>query len=138
MNTLEALRNDGFDPEQHGALRCPISRRARAVFLTGQDHQGCLRPLVVFGRIEDEALLPGRSREVAGKPAFDAIEQQIFQANIGEGASNHHFVVSTPGAIGVEVQPVNTVALQIVAGGAIRPNGPGRGNVVGGHRIAQQ
>ena len=70
--------------------------------------------------------------------AFPVRGHFIANADVGEGAAHHYFVVAAPGAVGVELGHIDAVLLQVLPGGAVRLDGTSRGDVVGGHRIAQQ
>src|SRR5690606_17685188 len=52
--------------------------------------------------------------------------------------AGHDAVVSAPGTVGVEILRRNTFFLQVFAGGAVRRDASGRGDVVRGDGIAQQ
>ncbi len=47
-------------------------------------------------------------------------------------------MVAATGAVGVEVRHIHSVLLQVLTGRAVGLNGAGGGDVVGGHRVAQQ
>ena len=55
-----------------------------------------------------------------GHAAFDAGHHLVLDADIGEGAAHHHFVIAAPRAIGVEVDGGDAVLDQIFAGRARR------------------
>ena len=61
----------------------------------------------------------------------------IAQADVGEGAAHHHFVVAAARAVGIEVLGLDAVRDQIFSGGAIRLNRAGGRDVVGGDAVAQ-
>ncbi|SRN40766.1 Uncharacterised protein [Shigella flexneri] len=44
-------------------------------------------------------------------PPFNARHHFITDANIGEGAAHHHFMVTTPRTVGVKVFSLNTPTL---------------------------
>ncbi len=46
-------------------------------------------------------------------------------------------MVTAPGTVGVEVDRLHVVALQVMARRAVGLDGAGRGDVVGGHRVAE-
>src|SRR5699024_3596514 len=85
--------------------------------------------------IEDALRLP--VGQVSGVTALDAGHEFIPQAHVGERAPDHHLVVTAPGTVGVEVLDLHAVILQVLAGRRVGPDGPGRGNVVGGDRVPQ-
>src|SRR3546814_20765980 len=57
--------------------------------------------------------------------------------DVGEGAAHHDLVVAAPGAVGVVFRGRNLVVAQVDAGGGGRLDRAGRGNVVGGDRVAE-
>ena len=70
--------------------------------------------------------------------AFAVRRHGVADADVGEGAAHHHFVVAAAGSIGVEVRHVHGLLLQVFAGRARRLNGAGGRDVVGRHGIAEQ
>ena len=73
--SLEALRDDRLDAEQHRALGGPVARGAGAVFRAGENHQRRAFLLVAHGRVVDGICSPSgrctrdsrpRPREPAG------------------------------------------------------------------------
>ncbi len=116
MDTLERLGDDGLDAEQVGALGSPVTRRAVAIFDTGEDHQRHAFGLVLHGRIVDRFLFLGRV--VDGVATFLAVraEHVVADADVGEGAAHHHFVVAATRAVLVEVGNADMVLKQVGAG----------------------
>ncbi|MNY36777.1 hypothetical protein D3C86_1712860 [compost metagenome] len=115
MDTLEGLRDDGLDAEQVGALRSPVARRAVAVFDAGEDDERNALFLVLHGGVVDRHLF--LRRIVDGVATFLAVraEHVVADADIGEGAAHHHFMVATARAVLVEVGHGNAVLRQIGA-----------------------
>ena len=73
-----------------------------------------------------------------GDAALGAGGQQVAQADVGESAAHHHFVVAAARAVRVEVLWLHAVFLQISAGGGVGLDGAGGRDVVGGHRVPQK
>jgi hypothetical protein len=61
----------------------------------------------------------------------------VLDADVGEGAAHHHFVVATARAIAVEVGLGDLMFHQPFTGGAVGLDVAGGADVVGGDRIAQ-
>jgi hypothetical protein len=78
-----------------------------------------------------------RRREVLGHAAFDLGRDPVLDADIGEGAAHHDFVVAATGAVAVELGRLDAVTGQIDAGGRGLLDRTGRRNVVGGDRVAE-
>ena len=57
--------------------------------------------LVEHGRVVDRHRLAGR--RVPGEAALDIVEHAVADADVGEGAAHHHFVVAAARAVAVEV-----------------------------------
>ncbi len=74
--------------------------------------------------------------EIFGDAAFGAGGEEIFQADVGEGAAGHDAVVAAAGAVLVEVDGADAVLHQVFAGGAVLLDRAGGGNVVGGDAVA--
>ena len=123
-------------PSKAGALGRPIPARTRAVLLARHHHQGRTLPLVAHGRIVNAQNFPRRPMNAVA--ALPVRGHFIANADVGEGAAHHHFVVAAPGPVGVELGHIHAMLLQVLPGGAVRLNGASRGDVVGGHRVAQQ
>ena len=137
MNALERFGDDRAHAEQAGALGRPVARRARAVFLSAQHDQRNVLLRVVLRGVVDERLLTVFG-EVAGVTAGHVIEQLVAQADVGERAADHHLVVAAPRAVGVVVLLVHAVLVEVLRGRRTRLDAARGGDVVGGHRIAQQ
>ncbi|MNF74443.1 hypothetical protein D3C84_564740 [compost metagenome] len=73
-----------------------------------------------------------------GIAAFLAAKHLVLDADVGEGAAHHHLVVAAACAIGVEVGRCHAEALQVEAGRRAGLDAAGRGDVVGGDRVAEQ
>src|SRR5690606_34979127 len=106
---------------------------ARAIFLARDDYQRGAVAFVVHGGVVDGHYLAG----VAGHAAFYAGDHFVLDADVREGAAHHDVVVASAGAIGIEVLAADLVLLEEDARGAVRLDAAGRGDVVGGDRIAQ-
>jgi hypothetical protein len=119
-----------------GALGRPVARGPRAVLLAGEDDERDAGLLVGLGRVVDRRLL-ATGEEVAGEATLDAVEQEVLQADVGEGAADHHLVVAATRAVGVEVLAVDAVLGQVLAGRAVGLDRTGRADVVGRHRVAE-
>src|SRR3984957_26132 len=134
MDTFVAFCDDGIDSEQAWSLRCPVAGGAGAVFFSGEDDERDAVGLVFLGGVEDRHFLIGG--KVAGESAFE-VDEFVAQADVGEGAADHDFVIAAAGAVGVEVGGLDAVLLQIFSGGAIFFDGAGGGDVVGGDAVAE-
>src|SRR5690606_24630954 len=75
--------------------------------------------------------------EVLGDAALDVRGDLVADADVGEGAAHHDFVVAAAGAVAVEVQRVDAVVGQILTGGRGLLDRTGRRDVVGGDRVAE-
>ena len=84
--------------------------------------------------VEDRHL--GVRRQVAGESAF-GLHQPVTQADVGEGAAHHHFVIAAAGAVGVEVGGLHAVFLQIFSGGTVFLDRSCGRDVVGGDAVAE-
>ncbi len=135
MDALEGLRQDGAHPEQVGALGRPVARRAHAVVLAGEHHQGSPRPAVRLGGLVHR--LDHAVGEVGGQASLGARGQAVADAGVGEGAPDHDPVVAPARPVGVEVGGSHSQGDQVPAGGRGGVDRPGGADVVGGHRVAQ-
>ena len=94
VNALEAFRQYRFDPQQVGTFGGPVAARAGAVFLAGDHHQRRAFLLVAHRRVVDRQLLA--TGHVQGVATFFARQHFVADADVGEGAAHHHFMVATP------------------------------------------
>ena len=81
--------------------------------------------------------MPVAFGEQAGDAAFGAGGELVAQADVGEGAAHHDFVVAAARAVGVEVGGLDAVVGEVLAGGAVVLDGAGGGDVVGGDGVAE-
>ena len=136
MDALVALGDHGAHAEQVRALGGPVARRAGAVLLAGEQDQRHALLAVALGRVEDRHLLA--VGEVRGPRALAARDEQVAQADVGEGAAHHHLVVAAARAVGVEEAPLDAVLEQVLAGRAVGLDRAGRRDVVGGDAVAER
>jgi hypothetical protein len=66
-----------------------------------------------------------------------SVHQFVAQADVGESAADHDFVIAAARAVGVEVGGLDAVLLQIFSGGAVFLDRAGGRDVVGGNAVAQ-
>src|SRR5919205_843306 len=111
MDTLETLRNHRFDTEQSRSFRSPVARTAGAVLLTGDDYERDIFRLITHRRIVDAHTFPVRL--IDRHAAFDAGHHQVFDAHVRERAAHHHFMITTPRAVAVEVFDIDATFLQV-------------------------
>jgi hypothetical protein len=134
VDALEALGDHGLDAQQHGALGRPVARGAGAVFLAAEHDQRRAFGLVAHRRVVDRH---SRRRVVLGHAAFGAGQHLVLDADIGEGAAHHDFVVAAARAVAVEVLLQHLVLAEIFAGGAGFLDVAGGADVVGGDVVAE-
>src|SRR5690606_16944889 len=87
--------------------------------------------------VVDKRLRGIRLGEVPRVPTLDVVEKLVAQADVREGAADHHLVIASPGTVGVVVLPVDAVLVQVVTGRAVGLDGAGRTDVVGRDRVTQ-
>src|SRR5580698_5035642 len=134
MDALVAFGDDGVDAEETRAFGGPVARGTGAVLFAGEDDEGSAVGLISLGSVENRHFLVGG--QVASEAAFD-IDQFVAQADVGEGAADHDFVIAAARAIGVEVGGLDASFLQIFSGRAVFLDGAGGRNVVGGDAVAK-
>ena len=130
MDTLKAFSNHGLDAEQISALRRPIARRPRAIFLATNHHQRHAFILVAHRGGVDRRHIARRI--MLGNAAFHARNHLVPNTRIGESAAHHHLMVAAPRAIAVEIRLTHLVFQQIFTGRRRLPDIPRRGDMVGG------
>jgi hypothetical protein len=70
--------------------------------------------------------------------AFDARGHVVLDADVGEGAAHHDFVVAAAGAVAVELRDAPGVRAGTCRPGVPALNEPAGRDVVGGDRVAEQ
>ena len=91
--------------------------------------------LVLHGCVKDGHLFTGRLE--GGPSTLGSRGQLITQAHIGEGAAHHHLVVTTAGTVGVEVDFLDALALEILSSRRVLFDRSGRRNVIRGNGITK-
>ena len=106
MDALKALGDHRAHAKQSRALGGPIARGAVAIFGAGEHDERRAFGRVFHRRVVDRHLLA--VGEMLGDAAFRHIAggvlgDEILDADIGEGAAHHHFVIAAPRAVLIEV-----------------------------------
>ena len=135
VDALVALGDDEADAEQARAFGGPVARGAGAVLLAGEDRErGAALGVGDGGVVDRHAGVVG---EQAGDAALGAGGELVAQADVGEGAAHHDFVVAAAGAVAVEVGGLDAVVGEVLAGRAVELDGAGGRDVVGGDGVAE-
>ncbi len=142
VDAFEAFGDDGAHAQQARAFGGPVAAGAGAVFLAGDDDEGDSRLLVGDGGVVDGFDGAGRAAVATGgvafgDAAFNAGDHEVFDADVGEGATGHDAVVASAGAVGVEVGFLDAVFEEVFACGGVGFDGAGGGDVVGGDAVAE-
>ena len=95
MDALVAFGHDSLDAQERGALGCPVTGRAGAVLLAGQDHQRDAGGLVVLRGVVDIGLRAVGLGEVAGEATLDAVQDLVPDPDVRERSADHDLVVAT-------------------------------------------
>src|SRR3546814_10798896 len=72
-----------------------------------------------------------------GDTAFDARRHLVLDADVGEGAAHHDFVVAAAGAVAVEVGAGDIMVHEIFPGRAVELDRAGGADVVGGDAVRE-
>ena len=106
---LEALRNYCADPKESRALRRPVARTARAIFLPGEDYEGGASRLILHSCIIDTQLFAAwlKSRDAA----FSAREHEVLDAHVGERPPGHHAIIPAARAVTVKIRDRHALLL---------------------------
>ena len=86
-------------------------------------------------RVIDGHLLAGGAE--LGVAALLAAEHFVPDADVGEGAAHHDFVIAAPRAVGIEILRLDLVGDQVFPGGAVLLDRACGRNVIGGDGIAE-
>ena len=119
----------GPSPPSRGWSRCRIPcRRSR--------RPARLRRDISSPRRRSTSSSPRRMMDRVA--AFGAAHHLVPDADIGEGAAHHHFVIAAARAVGIEIRDRDAVFEQVTARRAVLLDRAGRRDVVGGDGIAEQ
>jgi len=121
VDAFEALGDDGLDSEEAGAFGGPVATGAGAVFLSGEDDERGAGGLVCHAGVVDAHLLAGGlvDRESAfhsGAIGFGG-DHEVFDADIGEGATGHDAVIASAAAIAIEIHRFDAVFNEVFSSG---------------------
>src|SRR5215510_10101387 len=114
MYSLEAPTDHRANSKQSRSLRCPITRAARAVLLTGKHYQRHTLGQIFHRRVVNAHLLAvGVMHRHA---ALCSGDHEVLDPHIGKRPASHHPIVSSTRAVAVEVRNRNASLLKITAG----------------------
>src|SRR5687767_12102726 len=101
MNTLETLSHDCFDAEQSRPFGGPVTRAASPIFLSGNHDERHAFALISHRCVVDaDPIAAGIMNRNA---TLDAGDHQVSDSYIGKSSPHHHFVITTPRSVAVEV-----------------------------------
>ena len=132
MNSFETLCNDNIDALQIGSFSSPVSTGSTSVFESCE--YNLLVPLffVLSGGIENGHLFASWEMKSIGSHFFN---QLVNQPGVSEGAPCHNLVVSSPGAVGVEVLGFHSLGDQESGRRGVFGDGPSRRDVIRCDRV---
>ena len=135
VDALKALSDHRADAQQLGALSRPVAGGAGAVFLACKDnHRPAFGP-IARGRVKDRHHIA--RREVAGDAAFDIGRDLVADADVGKGATHHHFMIAAPGTVGIEIALRHLPLGQELTGWGGFADIACRADMVGGDAVAE-
>lgn len=123
MDSLEGLSDDCLDAEQIRSLGCPISGRARAVLLAGENDERMSFLGVPEGSVTDVQHFS--SGNVSGLRT-DLGCQLVDDSGVGEGSAGHDFVVSSAGSVSVEVSLLDVSSQEVASSWGVLGDGARR------------
>src|SRR3569832_2780444 len=135
MDALETLGDLRAHAEQARSLRGPGSGRARAVFLARDDDERHVFFRIFHGSVVDAHAFA--VWQVLRHAAFAARQNLVANADDGEGAAHHHYVITAPRAVGVEIRRGHALFDEIASRRALRADAARGRDVIGGHRITE-
>ena len=141
MDSLEALGDDGANAQKARALGRPVARGAIAVFGARKDHQRGLFSRVFHRGVVDRQLLARgiMDRHTAFEHrAVGGHVHEVLDADVGERAAHHHFMVAATRAVLVKISLAHLTISQPATGGRGELDGAGRRDVVGRDLVAEQ
>src|SRR6185369_10912057 len=111
MDTLETLCDHRFDTKQPRSFRRPVARTARAVLLTSDDHERHILRLITHRSVVNAHAFA--IRLIDRHTALNPRNHEVLDAHVSKRSTNHHFVITTPRAITVEVFDIDAAFLQV-------------------------
>ena len=135
MDPLERFSDHRAHPEQARALRGPVARRSGAVFDACDHHERHpFGPVPLRGGVERHA---SAIRVMHGAAALDARGHLVADADVGEGAADHHVVVQAPRRVIDEIARRDAERRQVSGSRRALGDGADRRDVVGGEHVAE-
>ena len=134
VDALVRLRYHGLHPQDAGALCGPVSGRAAAVLLAGQNDDGNAFREVLHGAVKDVQFL---ARRLVHGPRGGPAHHFVDEPDVGEGSPGHDCVVAPAGPVGVELPWGKLSRGQEAGRWAVAGDGPGGGDVVRGDRVGE-
>ena len=132
VDTLIGLSDHGVDTLEVGTLGSPIAGGARAVLVTSEDHELLAGILVLLSGIKDSHLL---TRGDVHSRGADLRHHLVDKTDVGEGATGHDLIVTSAGAVGVEVLSSDTTLCKEAGGRGILSDLTSRRDVIGGDGV---
>ncbi len=102
-----SFRRCARTPSRRVPFRGPVARRTGAVFFSSDDDERNSAFAIFHGRVVDRHFFVARLNSVTR--LFRAGRELIAQADVGECAAHHDFVIAAARAVGVEVVGLNAV-----------------------------
>jgi hypothetical protein len=98
-----------------------------------QNQYGNLRQILLSGVINVESLARRHVNSLGGSLA----DHLVDQADVGEGTTNHDFVITTTSTVAVEVVLLNTTGFQVASSRRALGDVTSRADVIGGDRVTE-
>src|SRR5436305_6476557 len=135
MNSLIALSDDYSYSQEQRPFRRPVARRARAIFFPGNNYKRHAFRNIFFGRVENWHLRP--VRQVLREAAFQARDHLVAQSHVGKCPAHHHFMISAPRSVRIELSRLDAMPLQIFSCWTVLLDRARRRNVISSNAIAK-
>jgi len=102
VNALEAFGDDCANAESFGPLAAQSREEPEPYSFPARIMSGTLAVGVLDAGVEDGHLLAFGKQ--TGDAALGAWRELVAQADVSEGAADHHFVIAAARAIGIEIR----------------------------------
>jgi len=116
VDSLVGLGDDSTDTLEVGTLGGPVSRGAGTVLFTSKQDSVNTILLVLSSSIEDGHLLTRGDMNCVGTDLFDHL---VNESGIGEGTTGHNLIVTSAGAIRVEVLLSDAALSKVASSGRV-------------------
>lgn len=133
VDALVGLSDHGAHALQVGTLGSPVAGGTRTVLFAGEEDRVLALLLVPVSGVEDSHFFAAGHVDSGGT---DLLDHLVNEAHVSESAPSHDLVITSAGAVRVEVLLSDAALCQVASGRGVLGDLTSRGNVVCGDRVS--